>query len=116
AGRKQAQAQPFACPTLAGREVGGRAGLSCEFIEIVMHRAGIEVKRHEATGRGRRMPVKRFHSLRHFVVSGMANAGVSADVRRKLAGHANEKQTERYTHLELKALRKAVGAIGKASR
>lgn len=108
-----AQLSPFVCPALAGREIGGRAGLSSAFIVEVMEPAGVETKRGEATGKGHRMPKKSFHSLRHFFVSGMANAGVAADVRRKLAGHSDERQTARYSHLEMKTLRKAVGTLAR---
>jgi len=110
------QRSAFVCPSLANRDVGGRSGLSAEFIAEVMIPSGVDAKRGEAEGKGHRMPQKSFHSLRHFFVSGMANAGISADVRRKLAGHADEKQTARYSHLELKTLRKAVGAVGRTKK
>jgi integrase len=116
ASREEAQKSVFLCPLLAGREVGGRAGLSSAFIEEVMKPAGVDTKRGEAAGKGHKMPHKSFHSLRHFFVSGMANAGVSADVRRKLAGHSDEKQTARYSHLEMKTLRKAVGTLSKGKK
>jgi len=79
----------------------------------VMGKAGIDTNRTEKRSGGHRVARKSFHSLRHFFVSGMANAGVAADVRRKLAGHADEEQTARYSHLELKTLRKAVGTLAK---
>jgi integrase len=107
-----AQKSPFLCPALAGRDVSGRAGLSAEFIDKVMAPAGMDPDRTEKPkGVGHRVARKSFHSLRHAFVSGMANAGVAADVRRKLAGHSDEKQTARYSHLEMKTLRKAVGKL-----
>ncbi len=99
------------CPKLAGREVGGRAGLSAEFIREVMGPAGVSTKNTVPKGAGHSVAKKSFHSLRHFFVSGMANAGVPSDVRRKLAGHADERQTARYSHLELNTLRKAVAKL-----
>lgn len=111
-----AQKSEFVCPTLAGRDIGGRSGLSAAFIATIMDPAGVDTDRTEAKGSGHRVARKSFHSLRHFFVSGMANAGIAADVRRKLAGHADEKQTARYSHLEMKTLRKAVGAIGRATK
>jgi integrase len=116
ASQDEAQKSVFLCPLLAGREVGGRAGLSSAFIEEIMKPAGVDTKRGEAAGKGHKMPHKSFHSLRHFFVSGMANAGVSVDVRRKLAGHSDEKQTARYSHLEMKTLRKAVGTLSKGKK
>jgi integrase len=111
-----AQLSPHLCPSLAGRAVSGRAGISAAFITEVMDKAGIDTNRTERLGKGHRVSRKSFHSLRHFFVSGMANAGVSADVRRKLAGHSDEKQTARYSHLEMKTLRKAVGKLAKGKK
>lgn len=111
ASKEEAQATQNLCPTLAGREISGRAGLSAEFIRDVMGKAGVETNNTVPQGAGHSVAKKSFHSLRHFFVSGMANAGVAADVRRKLAGHADERQTARYSHLELKTLRKAVAKL-----
>ncbi|MBK8477557.1 MAG: tyrosine-type recombinase/integrase [Opitutaceae bacterium] len=107
----EAQKTKFLCPTLAGREIGGRAGLSAAFIVEVMGKAAIATDNTERQGQGHSVARKSFHSLRHFFVSGMANAGVASDVRRKLAGHADEKQTARYSHLEMNTLRKAVATL-----
>jgi len=109
----EAQVSPYLCPALAERPVSARSGTSAEFIVEVMGKAGIDTNRTEKRSGGHRVARKSFHSLRHFFVSGMANAGVAADVRRKLAGHADEEQTARYSHLELKTLRKAVGTLAK---
>jgi len=111
-----AQLSKFLCPSLAGRSVGARSGLSSEFIARIMGGAGIDTNRTEKKTGGHRVARKSFHSLRHTFISDLANAGVAADVRRKLAGHADEKQTERYTHLELNTLRKAVGKIAKGNK
>ena len=111
AGTDEAQVSQFLCPSLAGRPVSGRAGISAEFIVEVMGKAGIDTNRTERKGAGHAVAKKSFHSLRHFFVSGMANAGVAADVRRKLAGHGDEKQTARYSHYEMQTLRKAVGTV-----
>lgn len=111
ASKDEAQASQNVCPKLAGREISGRAGLSAEFIRDVMGKAGVETNNTVPQGAGHSVAKKSFHSLRHFFVSGMANAGVAADVRRKLAGHADERQTARYSHLEMKTLRKAVAKL-----
>ncbi len=110
AGKKRAQKAPFLCPSLAGREIGGRAGLSAEFIAL-MGRANVgaeSVKPRD--GRTRKFSRKTFHSLRHAFVSRLANAGVAEDVRASLAGHADPKETARYSHLEMEIRRKAVNA------
>jgi integrase len=106
-----AQKSPFLCPSLAGREVGGRAGLSAEFMGF-MDKAGVDPKRTaEREGAGHGFSKKSFHSLRYFFVSGLANKGVAADVRRKLAGHADERMTARYSKLEDRTLRAAVAKL-----
>ena len=103
-----AQNSEFLCPTLAGRKIGGRAGLSAEFIEL-MNKAKVglgSVKPKD--GRDRKFNQKTFHSLRHTFVSRLANNGVSGDIRTSLAGHANVKETVRYTHLDMKIKREAI--------
>jgi len=111
ASKEEAQGSQSVCPKLAGREISGRAGLSAEFIRDVMGPAGVETNNTVPQGAGHSVAKKSFHSLRHFFVSGMANAGVASDVRRKLAGHADERQTARYSHLEMNTLRKAVAKL-----
>ncbi len=48
-------------------------------------------------GKGRASNSKTFHGLRHSFISGLANAGVSPEIRQKLAGHAALKCTG-FTH------------------
>jgi integrase len=55
---------------------------------------------------------KSFHSLRHTFVSRLANADVSADVRKALAGHDTDEAHARYTHL---AFTKQTEALAKLS-
>jgi integrase len=99
-------------PELAGKLVAGGGGLSVQFREIV-EKAGITghvVTRH---GKGRATNSQTFHALRHSFVSALANAGVVADIRQKLAGHASSKAHVGYTHHEIETLR---GAIEKLPR
>ena len=110
ASKDRAQASPLLCPSFAGREIGGRAGLSAEFIDL-MGRANVLPKSITAKdGRTRKFSRKTFHSLRHAFVSRLANAGVAEDVRASLAGHADPRETERYSHLEMETRRKAVNS------
>ena len=46
----------------------------------------------------------------------MANAGVSFELRQKLAGHSDEDVHQGYTHHELKVLRAAVERIPKMTK
>lgn len=96
------------CPTLAGRDVGGRAGLSAEFMAL-MDRAGIDAGRIEGTGgAGRAFSAKSFHSLRHTVASDLANSNAPEKVAREILGHASAAMTDRYTHLEVQTMRTAL--------
>lgn len=99
-------------PSLARLDIAGRSGLSRQFLDIVRKAgldAGAEVEKR--TGKRRRFTAKTFHSLRHGFVSSMANAGVSKELRMKLAGHTTEAVASKYTHHETAVLRQAVEAI-----
>lgn len=77
-----------------------------------MKRAEIETKVVAAKGKnGRKRSSLSFHSLRHSFNSAMANAGVTQEVRQRLTGHASKAINDRYTHAELKTLRKAVDSV-----
>lgn len=114
AGHERMQNTAWLCPTLAKQDVGGRAGLSAQFIRL-MARAGLDgVIVTAKDGRSRKFARKSAHSLRHTFVSALANAGVAEDVRASLAGHADPKETKRYSHLALESRRKALdGAFGR---
>jgi integrase len=97
---------------LARQSISGRSGLSRQFLDIVRKAgldAGAEVEKRE--GKRRRFTAKTFHSLRHGFVSSMANAGVSKELRMKLAGHTTDAVAEKYTHREVRILREAVESI-----
>jgi integrase len=100
----------FVFPSLAGRSVGGRNGLSMTFSRI-MKRAGITpgiVHAPRKGGQGRTVRTLTFHSLRHSFNSALANAGIAQEVRQKLSGHASPEMNKRYTHHELEPLRAAI--------
>jgi integrase len=101
----------YLCPILQQRSVGGRTGLSQTFTRI-MREAGVDQQQVEGKGKKGRMFSKvSYHSLRHSFVSALANAGVSAEVRKKLTGHASENEHQKYTHLELKPLQEAIATL-----
>ncbi len=103
--------EAFVFPKLAGNDTGGRQGLSRTFARI-MARAKIEGAITRAgSNQGRTVRSLSFHSLRHSFSSAMANAGVSEEVRMKLAGHTTREMHSRYTHHELAPLRAAVAMI-----
>ena len=96
-------------PALAGKDTGGRHGLSGRFAAL-MEKAGIEPKRTQASG-GRRLSNLSFHSLRHSFNSAMANAGIAQEIRQKLTGHTSAETNKLYTHHELEPLRAAVASV-----
>lgn len=96
-------------PTIAGKDTGGRHGLSGRFA-AVMRKAGIEAKRTQASS-GRTLSNLSFHSLRHSFNSAMANAGIAQEIRQQLTGHTSAESNKIYTHHELEPLRAAVATI-----
>lgn len=95
-------------PSLAGRPTGGQWALSGTFARL-MEKAGVKGQILRAGGgKGRKTSSLSFHSLRHTMISELANAGVSAELRKKLAGHSDDKSHAAYTHHELETMRAAV--------
>lgn len=92
-------------PTLTGKPTGGSAGLSTMFAGI-MKKA--EIKGKVKSGKGRATQSLTFHSLRHSFVSALANAGVTAELRQRLSGHADAEAHARYTHHEIETLADAI--------
>jgi integrase len=99
----------FLCPKLAAKGSGGKHGLSESFKRIVL-KAGLDPMTVQGKG-VRKFSRRTFHSLRHSFNSVMANAGVSDEIRMKLTGHKSPKMNERYTHLQLAVLKKAVKSM-----
>jgi integrase len=99
----------FLSPTLAGQPIGGGKGLSLQFAGL-MAKAGIDQRRVQSS-RNRKFSRLSFHSLRHSFSSALANVGVSADVRMKLTGHKSFDVHQRYTHVQLEPLRRAIAAL-----
>jgi integrase len=99
-------------PALANRQTGGRQGLSYEFQKI-MTAAGIatEYDYEDAEGAARKRINLSFHSFRHSFATLLANAGVPAEIRQKLTGHASAEIHAGYTHLDLKVLRNATNKL-----
>jgi integrase len=99
----------FLCPRLANKGSGGKHGLSEGFKRIVK-KAGIDPMTSQ--GKGTRNFTKRtFHSLRHSFNSALANAGVAEEIRMKLTGHSSKAMNDRYTHLQVAALKNAVTSL-----
>jgi integrase len=96
------------CQMLVKSRVDGRTGLSNQFAAL-MARAGIDQRQVQSSKN--RFSRKSFHSLRHSFSSALANADISADVRMKLTGHRSVDVHQRYTHMQLEPLRKAIATL-----
>ena len=95
-------------PTLHGVSTGSAGGLSNAFRQL-MEKAKVTMRLgEEKKGKGRRFRSKGFHSFRHTFISRLTNADVSADVRKKMAGHTDDQVHERYSHLAIETQRRAV--------
>jgi integrase len=96
-------------PSLVETSVGGRHGLSSQFIAIM--EAGEIDRRNvrEGTKGGQRAQHARsFHALRHSLTSTLANADVSEEIRRRIVGHESAAVHSGYTHHERETLARAV--------
>jgi integrase len=80
-----------------------------------MDRAGIDagIARAKNGAAGRNVSLLSFHSLRHSFTSALAAAGVPAEVRQKLTGHADAKSHAVYTHHEFETIRQALSAVAR---
>ncbi|HOX57124.1 MAG TPA: tyrosine-type recombinase/integrase [Candidatus Paceibacterota bacterium] len=97
------------CPTLAAVPVGGRSGLSKQFL-AVMREAGIGNNAVD-TGGQRKLSRLSFHALRASFNSTLHNKGVDQELRRKLTGHKSDSVNDRYTQTQMQTLREAVNKL-----
>ena len=97
-------------PSLYGKATGGKYGLSRQFGAIVRE-AGITHRVTERHGEGRTTVCKSFHSLRHGLVSALANAGIPPDVRKKIVGHSSDKIHAIYSQHTAALLRSALDSL-----
>ena len=92
----------------------GKTGLSSAFRRL-MDRAGIDpgIARQKTGKAGRNVSRLSFHSLRHSFTSALANAGVPAEIRQKLTGHADAKAHAVYSHHEFETIRQALDKLAR---
>ena len=110
----------YLLPGMAQEYNAGRWSRICKRVQAHFQSAGIETlqdgtgagsaKKEEAgrpiPGAGTRAGVLAgFHSLRHFFISTLAQAGAPMAVLQKLAGHGNPIMTDHYLHLTPEAAR-----------
>ena len=95
----------------------GTAKLSKAFGRLMTEaRIDAGVARTKSGVAGRNVSRLSFHSLRHSFTSALANAGVPAELRQKLTGHADAKSHAIYSHFELEQLRVSLNRLNRLPR
>ena len=100
-------------PSLCGKKTGSAGGLSNAF-RLLMDKANVtaqQTRTHTKESKGRGFTPLSFHSLRHSLVSTLANADVSPDIRKAIAGHTCDRAHSAYTHFDLATQRRALAAL-----
>jgi integrase len=104
-------------PALAGLEVGGKTGLSSQFIAIMTE---AEVDRRtsresvlDAAGKAvrRAQHSRSFHALRHSLTSSLANLDVPEEIRRRIVGHDSAAVHAGYTHHDRETTTRAMDKL-----
>lgn len=95
-------------PTLFGKKVNGKMGLSSQFRGIMKDARITEKVIAKAGDAGRARFSKGFHAIRHTFVSTLANANVPMEVRQKLTAHSDKASHQIYTTLDLETFTAAV--------
>lgn len=104
----------FLFPKLSAVSVGGKVGLSAQFVAI-MEEAGISrgTKRESVLNKAgkavrRAVHARSFHSLRHSLTSSLANLDVAPEIRQRILGHESQEVHRIYTHHERETLARAL--------
>lgn len=95
-------------PSLYGKKSGSAGGLSNAFARL-LEKAGIDRELGEARkGKGRRFSALSFHSLRHTMISRLANSDAPEAVTKAMSGHSTDEAHRRYVHLDTSAQARVV--------
>jgi integrase len=95
-------------PSLHGKPPGSSGGLSNAFARL-MEKAGLDRgKGKERQGKGRQFSALSFHSLRHTMISRLANSDVPEAIAKAMSGHSTDEAHRRYIHLDTEAQAKVV--------
>jgi integrase len=96
-------------PALHADAIGGRHGLSSQFIAIMdLAEVDRRTSRPGEKGKQRAQHARSFHALRHSLTSTLANLDVSEEIRRRIVGHDSAEVHSGYTHHERETLARAV--------
>lgn len=98
-------------PMLGRVPIGGKRGLSCQFLNIMKLAKIDRGESMTASGRGRTRFARSFHSTRHTAATWLANEGVEEDLRMLLTDHESRDVAERYTHRSIDLLRTAISKM-----
>ena len=109
--------QSYLFPSLGGRSGAGRNGLSKAF-EAIMRRASIQGRmiRERSGAKGRSLSGLSFHSFRHGAVSAVYNAEAVKQVARRVSGHAEKGEVDRYIHENLELIHAATALVPRLPR
>lgn len=103
-------------PSLHGKKSGSAGGLSNAFARL-LDKAGIDREQGEARrGKGRRFSALSFHSLRHTMISRLANSDAPEAVTKAMSGHSTDEAHRRYVHLDTEAQSRVVAKAPKLWR
>lgn len=95
-------------PSLHGKKSGSAGGLSNSFTRLLV-KAGIDREQGDMKkGKGRRFSALSFHSLRHTMISRLANSDTPEAVTKAMSGHSTDEAHRRYVHLDTVAQEKVV--------
>lgn len=95
-------------PSLHGKKSGSAGGLSNAFSRL-LEKAGIDREQgEERKGKGRRFSALSFHSLRHTMISRLANSDAPEAVTKAMSGHSTDEAHRRYVHLDTEAQSRVV--------
>lgn len=95
-------------PSLYGKKSGSAGGLSNAFARL-LDKAGIDrVQGAARKGKGRRFSALSFHSLRHTMISRLANSDAPEAVTKAMSGHSTDEAHRRYVHLDTEAQSRVV--------
>ena len=95
-------------PSLHGKKSGSAGGLSNTFASL-LDKAGIDREQgDEKKGKGRRFSALSFHSLRHTMISRLANSDAPEAVTKAMSGHSTDEAHRRYVHLDTEAQSRVV--------
>jgi integrase len=104
----------------SGRQWGGGGWADKRLVFTTRHgqpfHPGTIDRRFATLARKAGVPIRTPHALRHANATRMLEAGVSTAVVQRILGHAHEKMSRHYQHVDLAMERAAVEAVEKALR